>query len=142
MTEPLDLAGLETLGRRLGRSLPPGAVVWLEGELGAGKTTLARALAAGRGAREAATSPTFTLAHRYDTGRGPIYHLDCYRFRRPDEAGALDWEAILRGDLVLIEWPERGGAWVPAPDLRITLTHLDDPDRRAVRLVPSEVVAP
>lgn len=125
---------LERYGEALGSSLAPGAVVTLSGDLGAGKTTLVQAIARGRGVRGAATSPTYNLVHRYSGSRGTVFHVDCYRLRHPDEAADLDWEGILRdGDLVVIEWPEKAGAWAPRPTLRLRLRHLDgDPDRRDV----------
>jgi len=130
---PLTLAQLEAEGEALGRALPAGAVVTFEGQLGAGKTTLVLAIARGLGVGGGATSPTYALVHRYRGGRGPVFHLDCYRLRSPDEAADLDWEGLLReGDAVLIEWPERAGAWVPAPTRRFRLHHLADPDRRGL----------
>ena len=133
MIRSLTLPELETEGEALGRGLPAGAVVTFEGQLGAGKTTLVQAIARGLGVRGGATSPTYALVHRYRGGRGPVFHLDCYRLRSPDEAADLDWEGLLReGDAVLIEWPERAGAWVPAPTRRFRLHHLADPDRRGL----------
>ena len=133
MIRPLTLAQLEAEGEALGRALPAGAVVTFEGQLGAGKTTLVQAIARGLGVGGGATSPTYALVHRYRGGRGPVFHLDCYRLRSPDEAADLDWEGLLReGDAVLIEWPERAGAWVPAPTRRFRLHHLADPDRRGL----------
>lgn len=120
-------------GEAIGRALPPGAVVTLEGELGAGKTTLAKAIVRGLGVEEPASSPTYSLVHHYHGRRGPVYHLDCYRLRDPDEAADLDWETLLRdGDAVIVEWPERAGAWVPPATHRFLLAHLADPARRAL----------
>lgn len=136
MTAGLSESALADLGGRLAGVLPRGAVVWLEGALGSGKTTLARAIVAARGAAQGATSPTFNLVHRYDGTRGHAFHVDCYRMRHPDEARELDWEEMLASDVLLVEWPERGGAWVPAPTLRIHLGHATDPDLRMVRLEP------
>jgi tRNA threonylcarbamoyladenosine biosynthesis protein TsaE len=131
----LTEAELAEEGRELGASLPPGSVVLLEGELGAGKTTLARAIVEGLGAAEAATSPTYALVHRYHARRGPVFHLDCYRLRSPDEAADLDWEGLLaEGDALLVEWPDRAGPWVPPATLRFRLHHLDDPDRRGLEV--------
>ena len=63
--------------------------------------------------------------------RGPVYHLDCYRLRSEDEAADLDWETLSRdADALLIEWPERAGAWVPTATRRVTLSHVSDPSRR------------
>jgi tRNA threonylcarbamoyl adenosine modification protein YjeE len=128
----LDLAGVEALARDLATTLPPRAVVWLDGPLGAGKTTFARAFVLGRGATVAATSPTYGLVHRYPGPRGDAVHLDCYRLRDPEEAADLDWESALAADVLLIEWPERAGAWAPPPTIRVRLDHHGDTTRTAV----------
>jgi tRNA threonylcarbamoyladenosine biosynthesis protein TsaE len=129
----LTLAELEAEGESLGRTLAAGAVVTLEGQLGTGKTTFVQAIARGLGVAAGATSPTYALVHRYRGRRGPVFHLDCFRLRSPDDAADLDWEGLLReGDVVLIEWPERAGAWVPAPTRRFRLHHLEDPERRGL----------
>jgi tRNA threonylcarbamoyl adenosine modification protein YjeE len=135
VTAALSERGLAELGAELARRLPGGSVVWLEGELGAGKTTLARALAAGRGVRQDATSPTFSLVHRYETDAGPVFHVDCYRLRDPDEASELDWGTMLEGNLLLIEWPERAGPWAPPPALRIRLDYAQGGEARTVTLL-------
>ena len=75
-------------------ALAPGAVMLLEGDLGAGKTTGVRAIARGLGVSDEATSPTYALVHRYAGRRGPVFHLDCYRLRSVDEAADLDWAAL------------------------------------------------
>lgn len=129
----LDLATLEAAGERLGRELPPGSVVWLEGPLGAGKTTLVRAIVRGRGGDRPVTSPTFGLVHHHEGPEGAIYHLDCYRLRHQDEAADLDWESLLAADLLLIEWPERAGVWAPPPSLRARLVDAGG-DRRMLEL--------
>ncbi|HEU5171495.1 MAG TPA: tRNA (adenosine(37)-N6)-threonylcarbamoyltransferase complex ATPase subunit type 1 TsaE [Gemmatimonadales bacterium] len=133
MIRSLDRAALVAEGEALGRALPPGAVLALEGELGAGKTTFAQAIARGLGVTEPASSPTYALVHRYAGRRGPVFHLDCYRLRSPAEAADLDWEGLLRdGDAILVEWPERAGPWLPAVTRRFRLHHLADPDRRGL----------
>jgi tRNA threonylcarbamoyladenosine biosynthesis protein TsaE len=124
---------LEAEGEQLGRSLPPGALVTFEGDLGAGKTTFIQAIARGLGVTGRATSPTYALVHRYQGRRGPVFHLDCYRLRTPDEAADLDWEGLLaEGDAILVEWPERIGHWLPAPARRFRLHHLADGARRGL----------
>jgi len=129
----LDAEELRTEGLALGEALPPRSVVTFEGDLGAGKTTFIQAIARGLGVAGAATSPTYALVHRYQGRRGPVFHLDCYRLRSPDEAADLDWEGLLRdGDAILVEWPERAGEWLPAPARRFRLHHLDDPERRGL----------
>lgn len=133
MRRELTETELTEEGELLGRSLPPGSVLLFEGDLGAGKTTMVQAVARGLGVTQPATSPTYALVHHYHGRRGPVYHLDCYRLRSPEEAADLDWETLLReGDALLIEWPERAGDWVPAPTMRFHLSHLDDPTRRGL----------
>lgn len=133
MRRELTETELTEEGELLGRSLPPGSVLLFEGDLGAGKTTMVQAVARGLGVTQPATSPTYALVHHYQGRRGPVYHLDCYRLRSPEEAADLDWETLLReGDALLIEWPERAGGWVPAPTMRFHLSHLDDPARRGL----------
>lgn len=130
----LGEAALVAAGEDLGARLPRGAVVWLEGELGAGKTTLARAIARGRGVAGGTSSPTYDLVHRYEGPGGPVFHVDAYRLRHPDEAADLDWSELAGGDLLLIEWPERVGAWAPPATVRIRLEHDADEQLRVARL--------
>lgn len=136
-TEP----ALRKKGEDLGRALPPRSIVLLEGELGAGKTTLIQAIARGLGVAENATSPTYALVHRYQGKRGPVYHLDCYRLRHPDEAADLDWETLLQeSDAVLIEWPEKAGSYVPAATLRLRLSHVpENPDLRELEVIDAPI---
>ena len=127
LTEPQ----LREAGERLGRTLPPGSVLLLEGDLGAGKTTFIAAVARGLGVPTGATSPTYALVHRYEGRRGPVFHLDCYRLRSPEEAADLDWESLMReGDALLIEWPDRAAGWLPTTGRRFRLRHLPDPALR------------
>jgi tRNA threonylcarbamoyladenosine biosynthesis protein TsaE len=124
---------LRRRGEELGRGLPPKTIVLLEGELGVGKTTMIQAIARGLGVAENATSPTYALVHRYQGTRGPVYHLDCYRLRHPDEAADLDWETLVEGDSVLIEWPEKAGSYVPAATMRLRLSHVpESPELRGL----------
>jgi tRNA threonylcarbamoyladenosine biosynthesis protein TsaE len=129
----LTLDELTAEGETLGRSLPPGTLLAFDGELGAGKTTFIQAIARGLGVAGPATSPTYALVHRYRGRRGPVFHLDCYRLRSPDEAADLDWEGLLaEGDAILVEWPERAGAWLPRPARRFRLHHVADHERRGL----------
>jgi tRNA threonylcarbamoyladenosine biosynthesis protein TsaE len=118
---------LKERGEALGRSLPPGSILLFRGEVGAGKTTFIKAIAAGLGVESATASPTFALVHRYQGRRGPVFHLDCYRLRTPDEAQELDWEGLLGdGDVLLIEWPDQAGSWLPQATHQFSLAHVDD----------------
>lgn len=124
---------LNRFGEELGRALVAPAVIGLSGELGAGKTTLVQAICRGLGAKALATSPSYALVHHYETDDTAVYHVDCYRLRTPDEARDLGFDDMLREcAIVLIEWPERAGAWAPPLDRRFRLAHDPDP---AVRVL-------
>jgi tRNA threonylcarbamoyl adenosine modification protein YjeE len=116
-------ADTDALGAALARALPPeSSVAWLHGDLGAGKSSLARALLRELGVEGAIRSPTYTLIERYSPAVGDVVHLDLYRIAA---AGELEFLGLdeLRGEvrLWLVEWPERGGAALPAPDLEVRL---------------------
>lgn len=123
---------LSRFGEALGRGLAAPAVLGFSGDLGAGKTTLIQAVCRGLGATTLATSPTYALVHHYATARGaPVYHVDCYRLRSADEARDLGFDDMAReGAIVLIEWPERAGAWAPPLDRHFRLTYGAEPDTR------------
>lgn len=110
------------LGRELARRLPRPCLVLLSGNLGAGKTTLAKGLVEGLGAarQEEVSSPTFTLVHDYGAG---VFHIDLYRIESPRELAALGLEEILdRGDaVVLVEWGERFRRFLPGPLVEVEL---------------------
>jgi tRNA threonylcarbamoyladenosine biosynthesis protein TsaE len=126
-------AELEAEGEALGRRLAPGELISFEGDLGSGKTTFIRAVTRGLGVTRPATSPTYALVHRYQGVRGPVFHLDCFRLRSPDEAADLDWEGLMaEGDAILVEWPERAGEWMPIPTRRFRLFHLPQPELRGL----------
>lgn len=119
------------LGERLARRLRPGSVVLLEGELGAGKTTLAKGIVKGLGAAdpEEVSSPTFTLIHEYgDPVR--VYHVDLYRLDEPAQAEALGLEEILdRQAVVLVEWGEKFPRLWPENRVEIRIRRLDGDER-------------
>ena len=122
---------LSRFGEALGRTLAAPTVIGLSGELGSGKTTLVQAICRGLGAQALATSPTYTLVHHYEANGTPVYHVDCYRLRVPDEARDLGFEDMMREPaIVLIEWPERAGGWLPPLDRHFRLTYGDQPDTR------------
>jgi len=116
-----DAAATDRLGQALAQSLPPRAVVYLRGELGAGKSTLARALLRALGVQGAIRSPTYTLIERYPlAGGGEAWHLDLYRIADAAELEYLGLDSS-EARLWLVEWPERGHGGLPAEDLVITL---------------------
>ncbi len=116
---PADTAAL---GARLCGGLAVGDVVFLNGDLGAGKTTLARGLInAWTESPQAAPSPSYTLVQTYEGPRGELWHLDLYRLAHPDEVLELGLEDAYETALVVIEWPKRMGPHAPARRLDITL---------------------
>ncbi|MES2522323.1 MAG: tRNA (adenosine(37)-N6)-threonylcarbamoyltransferase complex ATPase subunit type 1 TsaE [Gemmatimonadota bacterium] len=133
-----DRASLDAWGRLLGAALPRPSVVTLDGELGSGKTSLARAICAGAGVADLSvvTSPTFSLVQQYDAPRGPIVHVDLYRLRSAAELDALGWDEIVdNASLLLVEWPERAASTLPRDTIAITLSHDGgNPDRRLLRV--------
>ena len=117
-----DVAATEALARSLARSAPERAVVFLEGELGAGKSTLARAWLRALGVTGAIKSPTYTLVERYPLLSGEAVHLDLYRLAGVGELDFLGLDELAaEARLWLVEWPERGQGGLPAPDLVVSL---------------------
>jgi tRNA threonylcarbamoyladenosine biosynthesis protein TsaE len=118
-----DAAATEALGARLAQSITPG-IVYLQGDLGAGKTTLTRGLLRGLGHQGRVRSPTYTLVEPYRFSSCRVYHLDLYRLADPEE---LEWlglrDMLAEHALLLVEWPERGAGVLPAADLVIRLEY-------------------
>jgi len=132
-----ELATLE-LGAVLARSAPRGArdavVVYLQGDLGSGKTTLARALLRALGVQGTVRSPSYTLIESYELADWQVLHLDLYRLREADELEHLALRDELRaGVLLLVEWPERAERGLPEADLRIGLTAPSEANSHARR---------
>ncbi len=116
-----DRAQTARWGAALGARLRPGDVVALIGDLGAGKTTLAQALAQGLGIEAPVTSPTFTLIQEYP-GPIPMFHFDPYRLERPEDVADLGWEEYFeRGGVIVVEWADKVAALLPAERLTLTL---------------------
>lgn len=110
------------LGAALAPALEPGLVVYLSGELGAGKTTLARGILRGLGHAGKVKSPSFALVEPYTFSRLYLYHFDFYRFTDPRELGDAGFREYFNPESVcLVEWPENAAGRLPAADLRIAL---------------------
>ena len=133
-TADLTLAELTAWGERLGAALLPPALVTLVGDLGAGKTTLVQAICRGYGVSQPVTSPTFALVHEYEGARSPVFHLDLYRLKGPQELANIRWHDVLAAHAVVcVEWPDRAHGALPAAAVAITLAHVPEaPDRRRV----------
>ena len=111
-------------GERLVASWRTGLVVYLSGDLGAGKTTLVRGVLKGLGYTGAVKSPTYTLIEPYKTQRWQVYHFDLYRLADPQELEYIGAREYFGADtLCLVEWPERGNAFLPGPDIVIRLEY-------------------
>jgi len=120
-------------GIEIGKKLLPGDVVALTGELGAGKTTLAKAIAEGLGVKETVTSPTFILACEYKSGRLPLYHIDVYRLESPNESEDIGLDEYIYGPgVTIIEWADHIRELLPERALWIALSYTDDPDVRRI----------
>jgi len=117
-----DEAATAQLGAQLAQALAPGLVIYLSGNLGAGKTALVRAVLRGLGYQGKVKSPTFTLVELYAISSLTIYHFDLYRFRDPDEWLEAGFRDYFGSDAIcLVEWPEKAEGMLPPADLRITL---------------------
>lgn len=122
----------QRVAQELCRTLAPGAVLALYGELGAGKTCFIQGLAEGLGVEQAVSSPTFTIINEYRS-EPPLYHVDLYRIRSEDEALNLGLDEYLYGNgITAIEWAERVESLLPAKTIRIHLTMGDTPDERVI----------
>jgi tRNA threonylcarbamoyladenosine biosynthesis protein TsaE len=118
------------IGMRLGGALQPGDVICLQGDLGAGKTTLVQGIAKGWGSLDAVSSPTFILVNMYRRAdQSRLFHMDAYRIDSTPEAEELDLDSMLAQGPLLIEWPERIDGLVPEERLWIQLEHVDEEER-------------
>jgi tRNA threonylcarbamoyl adenosine modification protein YjeE len=117
-----DMAATQALGALIAAGLETGDAVALEGDLGAGKTTLARAILRALGATEDVPSPTFTLVQIYETPRLAVWHYDLYRIESASEMDELGLDDALTEGAALIEWPERAERRLPYDALRVMLS--------------------
>ncbi len=127
----------EMINARLG----PSAIVYLHGDLGAGKTTLVRGVLRSLGYTGAVKSPTYTLLEPYQSQGLEVYHFDLYRLKSPEELEYLGFDEIFEGPgLKCIEWPEQGSGWLPSADVAVTLAvHYDPSLQESAAMDPSQV---
>jgi tRNA threonylcarbamoyladenosine biosynthesis protein TsaE len=118
-------------------TLKSGEVIFLRGDLGAGKTVFARSLIRTLAKDEAmeVPSPTFTLVQTYESDNGPVWHFDLYRLEDPEEIYELGWEEALNEGIVIVEWPQRLGTHLPSryTDIHITGKN-DEPETRIIEI--------
>lgn len=130
-----DTAAMEGLGARLAACTPSGTVIFLHGQLGAGKTTLVRGFLHSLGHMGPVRSPTYTLVEPYDVNQQRIYHFDLYRLGDPEELEYLGIRDYFDDkDLSLVEWPEQGAGFLPQADLELNINYQDE--GRDVRIFP------
>ncbi|WP_439900601.1 tRNA (adenosine(37)-N6)-threonylcarbamoyltransferase complex ATPase subunit type 1 TsaE [Terribacillus saccharophilus] len=121
-----------SFGRKLAELLQPGDIITMEGDLGAGKTTLTKAIGAGLGVKRTINSPTFTIIKEYE-GRLPLYHMDVYRLENSDED--IGFEEYFSGEGVsIVEWAQFIEDYLPKERLELTLKH--DGEARTILLQP------
>ncbi len=119
------------------KTLKPGDIIFLRGNLGAGKSVFARSLVRALVDDQAleVPSPTFTLVQTYDAPSGPIWHFDLYRLKKPEEIYELGWEDAIGEALMIIEWPERLGMLAPQHHIDIHIQSIEnEPDSRMIHI--------
>lgn len=136
----LDEQETEFLGAELWRILPKKCLVFLKGDLGAGKTTLTRGVLRAAGHKAVVKSPTYTLVEEYDLFTGKFFHFDLYRLKDPEE---LEWigmaDYLAQQSLCFIEWPEQGKGYLPMADLELTLVTEGDGRVAFIKILSAEL---
>jgi tRNA threonylcarbamoyladenosine biosynthesis protein TsaE len=126
-----DAEACRDWGRQFAPRIHIPAVIYLEGDLGVGKTTLAQAILKALGVTQNIKSPTYTLMEQYSTRIGPALHLDLYRLQEPEELEFIGIrDCLTEPSLWLVEWPERGAGFLPPADLSLSLRILDNGSHR------------
>ncbi len=123
------------LGERLGERLRPGDLLFLSGDLGAGKTTLTQGIARGLGVTAAVTSPTFQLRKTY-SGRWPLNHLDLYRLEKPEELEVLEPDELIEAGVTVVEWGDLLKRLFPHQHLEIAIEYGPGEGQRLVTFRP------
>ena len=123
----IDAPAMEALGGKLASFCVPGSKLFLQGELGAGKTTLIRGFLNGLGYQGIVKSPTYTLVEPYQINDLEIFHFDLYRLKNPEELESLGIRDYFSGEgICLVEWPEKGEAFLGQPDVFIQINYQDE----------------
>lgn len=130
------------MGNTVAAIIEQGAVIYLHGDLGAGKTTFTRGVVQGFGHTGKVKSPTYTLVEPYELTRANVYHFDLYRLGDPEELeymGIRDY--FSEQAICIVEWPEKGGEFIPVPDLDITLSYVGDERKIVINSVSERGIA-
>ncbi|MCK5121571.1 MAG: tRNA (adenosine(37)-N6)-threonylcarbamoyltransferase complex ATPase subunit type 1 TsaE [Methylococcales bacterium] len=131
----------EQLGAELWRILPEKCLIFLNGDLGAGKTTLTRGVLRAAGHKTAVKSPTYTLVEEYDLPNRKVFHFDLYRVKDPEE---LEWMGIRdyldQQSLCFIEWPELGKGFLPEPDVELTISTVGEGREVEIAVISENLV--
>lgn len=134
-----DESATLALGHELADLFRPGGIVYLSGDLGAGKTTLVRGLLRALGFEGRVKSPSYGLIESYTIGGRDIHHLDLYRLGHGEEIAYLGLEDLVgESSLLLVEWPERGAGWLPAADWQVRIDDHASGGRRIVVARPAD----
>ena len=137
-----DEVATVAMGNQIAAIIEQGAVIYLHGDLGAGKTTFTRGVVQGFGHTGKVKSPTYTLVEPYELEKANVYHFDLYRLGDPEELEYMGIRDYFSADAIcVVEWPEKGGEIIPVPDLDITLSYVDDERKIVIKSASERGVA-